>query len=860
MSIVRTLTLRSIKARPTRVLLSTFGIVLGVAAILGIGITNQTALDSVELLFEDTAGKTDLMVISAEADGGFSENVLQQFGRISEVKYAIPSVQIITTQGDASSQSNIGLSFFGMDSGGIQLYGIDPEIDREARNYQITQGRFLDPIKDKNEIVLVDSFAEENDLHLNDDFEIITETGIEKLSIVGLMEKKGAGQINNGAFGVIPILIAQKLFYRTGELDQIDLILKSEYSTSNEIDKIKEKIQDLLGIQYSVVYPASQGQRMTQMLSNYQIGLNFLSGMALFVGAFLIYNAFSMNVVEKTREIGLLRTVGMTRSQIIRLIIYEAFILGVIGSILGMLLGILLARDLSTLMGTLISQDLNQVDTPQNILIVGIIVGIGVAVVSALIPALQAGRISPMEALRIRTKSRSGWILEKGWIPGLLMLITCGVILVINPFPYDVQFRMGSMVVIFMFLGGTLVIPASVGVWNQILRPFMIALFGRIGVIGISNVSRAKLRTTLTVGALLVGVSMMVIVWTITDSFKGDLDEWLQGYLGGDLYVSSPLSMGPNVRKRLEAIEGVEATAPVRYMEVEWFPTAAESESINIMAIDPGSYAQVTSFVFSNSSTHPDQALQNLAQGDYVFISTVIAELYDINQGDSVMIKTKRGIQSFKVAAEVVEFYNQGYVITLGWTDMERYFREEEAQSFLIKTQDEYLPEGVGDRIDDLYGDRYRLIIVSNRNLIEEASTLLEQAFSMFDVLAIIAIVVGFFGIANTLTMSIIERTREIGMLRGVGMTRTQILSMVLSEAATMGIIGGVLGVIFGIILSRIFLVAMSAMSGYQITYIFPFQKSILALVVAFIVSQLAALLPAGRATRIKILDAIQYE
>ena len=861
MSIIRTLTFRSIKARPTRVLLSTFGIILGVAAILGIGITNRSALDSVKLLFEDTAGKTDLMVISAESgDDGFSESVLQQFGRISEVNYAIPSIQIITTQSDAAFQNNIGLSFFGMDSGGLQLYGIDPEIDQKARNYQITQGRFLNPVKDENEIVLVDSFAEENDLHLNDYIEIIAETGIAKLRIVGLIEKKGAGQINNGAFGVIPIYTAQKYFYRTGELDQIDLIVKSEYSTSTETDLIKEKIQTLLGAEYSVVYPASQGQRMTQMLSNYQIGLNFLSGMALFVGAFLIYNAFSMNVVEKTREIGLLRTVGMTRSQIIRLVINEAFILGVIGSILGMLLGILLARGLSGLMATLISQDMDQVDTPPNILIVGVVVGIGVAVVSALIPAMQAGRISPMEALRIRTKSRSGWILEKGWIPGLLMLIISGVILVINPFPYDVQFRMGSMVVIFMFLGGTLVIPASVGVWNRILRPFMIALFGRIGVIGISNISRAKLRTTLTVGALLVGVSMMVIVWTITDSFKGDLDEWLKGYLGGDIYVSSPLSMGPEVRKRLEAIEGVEATTPVRYMDIEWFPTAAKSESINIMAIDPSSYSQVTSFVFSNASTNTEQALQNLAQGDYVFISTVIAELYDINQGDNVMIKTKRGIQSFEVAAEVVEFYNQGYVITFGWTDMQRYFRENKAQSFLIKTQDGYFPEQVGDRIDDLYGDRYRLIIVSNRNLIDEASSLLEQAFSMFDVLAIIAIVVGFFGIANTLTMSIIERTREIGMLRGVGMTRIQILSMVLAEAATMGIIGGILGVIFGIILSRIFLLAMSAMSGYQITYIFPLQKSLLALLVAFIVSQLAALLPAGRAARTKILDAIQYE
>jgi len=861
MSLTRVLTIRSLKARPTRMLLSTFGIILGVAAILGIGITNQTALDSVRLLFEDTSGKADLMIISSQSDAsGFSENILSKIHRIDEIEFAVPSVHIVTTTGDLSSENNIALSFFGTDAGGLLLYGIEPEIDKQARNYEITQGRFLSLIQDAREIVLVSNYADENELKVDDFIEIVAETGVEKLRIVGIIENNGAGRLNNGAFGVIPIKIAQKYFYRQGELDQIDLVLQSEYSNGNDLNLYKDKIQSIIGSDYSVIFPAAQGNRMAQMLSNYQIGLNFLSGMALFVGAFLIYNAFSMSVVERTREIGMLRTIGMTRGQIIIQVVIEALLIGVIGSVLGLLLGILLAKGLSNLMGVVISQDLSQSQIPLNTVIVGVVVGIGVAVLSALLPAFQAGRITPLEALHIRVRQGRVWLLEKGWIIGLFLLIVSAVILVLNPFPYDVKFRMGSMVVVLLFLGGILIIPATIRIWEKFLSPVVRIIFGRSGFIGSRNLERAKLRTTLTVAALLVGVSMMVIVWAITDSFKGDLDEWLQGYMGGDLYISSPLSMGLDVWKRLEAVEGVEAAAPVRYLNVEWYTPAQETESINFMAVDPLNYMRVTSFIFTETEMGENSALQKLSQGDNVFISTVMAELYNLHPGDFLFMKTKTGVQPFKVAAVLVDFYNQGYVITGSWSDMERYFRENEAQIFLLKTMDGYSAEEVRDRIDILYGDRYRLNVDSNQSLLDQVSLLLEQAFSMFDVLAVIAMLVGFFGIANTLAMNVIERKREIGMLRSIGMTSFQVLSMILSEAVIMGIIGGVVGVIFGFILSRIFMIAMTAMSGYQLSYIFPLQKAGMALLIAIVLSQLASMLPAIRAARIRILDSIQYE
>jgi putative ABC transport system permease protein len=192
--------------------------------------------------------------------------------------------------------------------------------------------------------------------------------------------------------------------------------------------------------------------------------------------------------------------------------------------------------------------------------------------------------------------------------------------------------------------------------------------------------------------------------------------------------------------------------------------------------------------------------------------------------------------------------------------DMQRYFRQQDANVFLVKLQPGLDRGAIRAQIDRSFGERDNLIIETNQEILGKVSTLMQQSFRMFDVLALIAMLVGFFGIINTLTMNVIERTQEIGMLRGVGMTRAQVVRMILSEAALMGIIGGVLGLVFGVILSRIFLLAMTAMSGYSLAYVLPVERILLAVVMAFVISQLAALLPATRAARTRILEAIHYE
>lgn len=861
MILTRWVTLRSLRTRPLRTLLSAFGIVLGVAGLLAIQITNQTALVSLSALFAGTSGKTDLIVTAAQADEqGIAERTLSRLAGSPEVAAAVPSLQQPVSLAVEMSETAMPLSMMGFETGGFIVYGIDPALDPAVRDYTLTQGTFLEGNRAVQEIVLVENYAADNDLQVGNTVELITSDGAQEFKVIGLIAKAGAGQNNNGAFGVIPLSAAQEVFNRSGELDQIDLVLLPEFKSGSKLEAAKQKIQSRLGKDYAVTASASQGDRVTQMLNGFTIGLNFMSGMALFVGGYLIYNAFSMTIVERTREFGLLRTLGLTRRQVTGQVLVEAAFLGLGGSLIGALAGVGLATGAARLLALLLELDSVPVKiTPQTIL-TGLLVGILVTVIAALIPAWQAGRISPLEALRVRGIQREGWLLRKGLWVGLALLLVSTIILIANPFPYDVQFRLGSLTVVLLFLGGTLLIPGSVGLWERLTRPIIRRLYGTAGQLGSANIQRSRLRTTLTVAALMVGISMIIITRGMTDSFRGDLEVWIDAYIGGDLMVSSATPMRSQVMRRLQSVPGFQAVTPMRTLNTSWLKPNGEEMDLVFTALDPDSYSQVTAFVFSDSQTDVQAALNQFASGDAVFISSVLAEKYGLQPGGLLRLRTRSGVHDFTIAAVVVNFFNQGLTIQGSWQDMRRYFKTDDANAYLVKVATGASIPQVKEQIEDTYASRENLTVLSNQALINQVFNLLNQAYSMFDAMAVIAMLVGALGVVNTSTMNVVERTQEIGMLRSIGLTRRQTLVMVLAEALLMGLIGGLFGLAFGAVLTRIFLWSMTAMSGYKITFVLPLPAILIGLVIALVVSQLAALLPARRAARTQILQAIHYE
>ncbi|MBW6466260.1 MAG: FtsX-like permease family protein [Brevefilum sp.] len=854
------LTLRSIQRHPARTILSMLGITIGVAGILALGITNQASMQSISALFEESSGKVDLMVTASSDNQPLSEGTIRVTENIAAVRVVLPIVKANTAFADQASGGGLELSFLGMDSGGFLLHGVNPVLEPLARDYKIVEGRFLEDPLEALEVVLVESYAQDEDIQVGDRVEVLTPNGVERLRVVGLIAREGPGQINNGAFGIVPLNTAQRMFNRLGEYDQLDLLL-TESNSSQALEEVRLAIQRRLGEAVSVTYPAGQGQRMSQMLSNYQIGLNFLSGIALFVGAFLIYNAFAMTVVERTREFGMLRTIGMTRRQIILQVISEALVLGIFGSGLGVLMGILGARGLAGLVGSLLGTDLSaDLVVPGGTLLLSLFVGIIVTIIGALMPSIQAGQVSPIAALRVRGRSQEGWITRSGWKFGIAGLLVSTAILLWNPFPYDPQFILGSLTVFLMFGGVTLMIPGTVSTWEKLSRPLMRLIFRNSGLIGSRNIGRSKVRTTLTIVALLIGVAMILVVRVMTASFSQDLVSWINAYIGGDIYIHSSVPLRADMANQVAGITGVGAATPIHYQNIEFMAPGGGLEPLTFMAVDPATYTRVTSFIFSDSNINAQAALAELNDGGALFISSVIAEKYNLGVGDRFWIRTNQGLQDFSIAAVVVDFFNQGLVVTGNRHDLRRFFRSNEISTILVKVDAGVPTADVIANIEQVYGKRYHLSLESNETIRGNISVLMDQAFSMFDVMAVLAVLISSLGIVNTLMMNIMERTQEIGMLRAIGMTRGQVIKMVLSEAGLMGVIGGLVGLVFGVLLAKIFLTGMTAMSGYRLDFIVPLGGVITSLVVALVISQLAAIQPARKASRTNILEAIHYE
>ena len=422
----------------------------------------------------------------------------------------------------------------------LTVYGIDPQVDPDVRVYKMTDGEWLTDDLNLYEIVLVKDFADDEAIEVGEDLGLITPNGIELVRVVGLISKEGAGQLNNGMFGAMPLGAVQRMFNRAGDLDQIDIVVTDEVMESRRLESLRDELGERLGGRFSVTFPASQGERVSQMLFVYQAGLGMFGVIAVFVGAFLIYNAFSMTVVERTREIGMMRTIGMTRGQVGRQILAEAVVLGALGSGLGVGAGIVLASGLITAMAGLLATDVPEVAIPTSGIVNGVMVGLVATLLAALVPAYQAGRVSPLEAPRARSLHKEGWFVRRGWILGALLAAVSLPVFVFLEVPPEAQFQVMNGGMMGLFAGATLMTPLTIILWERAMRPLMRFLFGGEARLGARNIRRARMRTTMTVTALMVGVAMLLSMRAMSASFQTDLGDWIDGYMGGEIYTCTP--------------------------------------------------------------------------------------------------------------------------------------------------------------------------------------------------------------------------------------------------------------------------------------------------------------------------------
>jgi putative ABC transport system permease protein len=858
------LVLRNLRIRWVRTILTALGIIAGVAAMVAVNATNASTLNSIDRFFDEAAGRSDLLVESAVAGEGFDEGLWSTVQRFPGVVTAAPSVLGITVPADEAEdwQQQFGAGGAILPGTNFWLMGRDPVVDIAVHDYKLVDGRLLQPGETAYNMLLVDEYADDKGAEVGEDFTIMTPgSGPVALRVVGLIAKEGIGVTNEGVIGIVPLNVAQALFDQAGQLSQIDLVVADAIAADDEALKaLNEQIARRIGDDYAVKYPASRGEVVANTLQNYQLGLNFFSVVTLFVGSFLIYNAFAMTVVERTREIGMQRAIGMTRGQIILGVLLEAGILGAVGAFVGIWGGLLLARGLVVFMSSFTGQTIEQVSATPETMLRAFAVGVTVTIIAALAPAWQASRISPLQALRIQGSVDESHWLYTGLKFGPLTVVAALLVLYYVPFRQEIAFLVGSNSIFVLLLGATLCIPIFTGLIERLIRPFIISIFGNEGRLGSSNINRARGRTTLTVAALMVGISMVVGINGMTQSFEGDIQDWIDTALGGDLFVRSPLNIQPEIEARLLALPEITAVTKSRFAASQMLTPEGDDVFSLFVAIDPTTYLSVRGLRIQEGPGEAE-AIRQLAAGDTILVSANVANRFNLNVNDIVLLDTKRGQRPFRIAAIVIDFGGgEQTAVTGSWQDLRRYFGINDISTIAVKLQPGTSLEAITDKIEDDVGASQNLAVESKAEFEQKIRDLSAQAFGLFDVLGLIGLVVAALGVINTMLMNVLERTRELGSLRSLGMTRPQVRRLILAEAAAIGFMGAIFGVAFGAVLSDVFIVGLRAIGGFVLNSQLPYGAMIYSFGLAFVVAIVAAFYPAYRASVINIITAIKHE
>jgi len=796
------------------------------------------------------------------AEGGFSEKALGRVQDTPGVAAAAPLAQTATLLAEDADQ--VSLEPFGIElPGRLLLHGVDPDLDPQVHTRRIVEGRFFDSgvDKDKQVIILTRDYAQEKGLAVGEDVELLVADGTERFEIVGLMAKEGLGHSYRGRIGLLPLRTVQRVFRRGREIDLIDVVA----APGTDTEQLKADLQATLGQRYAVTYPAARGKLVEQMIARYTQGVNLASTLALFVGAFLIYNTFSMTVLERTRELGMLRAVGATRGHVLRLLLAEALLIGILGSALGVILGLGLAYSLHDVLAAYSNVDavllaVVAFQVPPEGLFLALGVGMVVTVLAALRPVWRASRVPPVEALRPRGAAGEGGVAPRRiWI-GLGVMVLASTVLFL---PMDKSLRVPAIYIgALALLGGAAFLsPVLIRPLERMLRP-LIRPWGHEGLLGSANVRRDLGRTALTSSALMMGLTMVVGFGAFSASAMAEIERYTDSF-NVDLFVYAPRPLRLRLGDELATVEGVERVMPVNFISTERVPPPDDPNGardvLSYAVIDVSWYDEAP-MLFAAGQGDPQAMLDRLAQGDAVFISTVLAERYGLDKGDTIRLRTPTGEHDFLVAGVAINYASYGYGVFGPWKDARRYFHARNASYFDLRVAPGASIEEVHQRIKDRFGKRYHLQAETLEEFQGRMLAYTEETIRYMVLFVLIGLIIAALGVLNTLLVNVLERVREIGVLRGLGMTRGQVIKMILAEAEVMGGIGGLLGVLLGIYLSRSFMDVSNAVTGYEWGYVFPGKAIVTGLVLVLLAAFLAALYPAWRAARLEVVEAIRQE
>ena len=851
------LVLRGLAQRRLRSALTALAILLGVAMIAG----TYVLTDQIRTAFEDieqTANEGVDAAVKPKTEFGasfagtrlLSESLVDQVASVPGVERAVgqlwESGALVVDGKRIASQ-----------------YAPSAVISTVGEPFEPTQPIAGRQPQAPGEVGVVSKTAEDEGLRVGQRVGLATRTGVEPVKIVGIFEYGDVDSVGGASLITATLPQMQEWFDRDGQVMSVVASAEDGVSPETLAARIREVTPGDLVVRTGADDAQQTADDINQAIGGFMTPMLLaLAGAALLVGAFIIFNTFSITVAQRTREFALLRALGSTRRQIVTAVAGEALVLGLLASVLGLLGGLGFAKLLGGLFDAAgFGIPLAGMELAPRTIAVSLGVGVGVTLLAALAPALRATRVAPVQALAgtaapsRRARRLAPWIAAIVSAGGLALLLSG----LFGDGPATT--RMASMA------GGAVLVFIGIALTaRHIVRPVAALagwpierIFRTPGRLARENAMRNPGRTATTSSALMVGLGLVVFVAVFAAGMKTTVNDAFDRLLKSDLIVTNesfePL---PNrAGEAIAAVPGIRAQTPqfVDQIQVNGDPPSSTVDVLN--GIQPDQLAPVYAFEWLDDGT--DQLLVRLARSlkPAALVEEQFAKTHGIEPGEDFIVRTATGA---RVHLKAIGSYRDPMLMQGAVVDEKTFARIssiEDPFTYLIRISDRTDPGAVRRNVSAALAEFPAAKVQTTQEYRDEIGAQLDQSVYMLYALLAMSVVISLFGIANSLFLSIHERTREFGLLRAIGATRTQVRSVVRYESVITAVIGGLLGIAIGLLFG--FLMT-AALADLGLTFSVPFAQLAGFLVLAMAVGVLAAIVPARRGARVDVLDALHQE
>jgi len=829
---------RYLWGRKLRTVLTTLAVVFGVSVIFGLGTLLPTITESFTRTLFASAGQVDLTVSSASGST-FEADVADEVSDVDGVKAASPVLRRLVGMPRTSAVNT------------LQVVGISPRSAERVRHFPVAEGSML-TAGDSGVTALGASLAEQLGVGVGQFIEIPTARGLQRLRIIGVLDTVSAAGTQEA---YVTLEDAQRMFNEGSRVSEL------EATFDNGVDRaaVEARVRRALGSDFNVGGIES-GSTLLASLRVSEFIFTMFGVFALAMGGFIILNTFRTVVSERRHDIGMLRAVGASRRTILGIFFAESLIQGTLGTVAGLILGALMAigliAALSSYVGRLVNMTLSAPQFQLSTLLTAVVLGIGVTVLGALSPAFAASRITPLEALRPqigeveeRQRGRRAWIGA-----GLLVASTLAMV------SRDANaVGAGSVGIL---VGLVLVAPELVAPISNAFAWLVDAIFRTEGEIARSNMQRQPTRAATTAAAVMISLSIIIALLGVMSSLIGGFLAYVDKSVAGADLVIIPTNLilaGGNAGASDELVSrigdttGVDTAATLRTTQGR-----IEDKPAQIIGIDPVDYLDVATFEFSGDGQSSDIA--RLEEGRGMIANGVFAAQNGLTVGQKVSVTTVNGEKTYTVLAIGSDYLNAKLAtVYISQERLKEDFGTENNAAVLVSLTPGADPVLVKRQVSKLLVEYPQLTLYDTTTFVAaQKQTLAQSLYGLYGLVVVLAIPT-LLALLNNLAMSVISRTREIGMLRAVGSTRTQIRRMVMAEALLLASVGVTFGVVSGIALGYAMVQAMNSI-GFKMPYYFPTNGIIAGVFVGYAFSLLAAIVPSRTAAKLDIVTALHYE